>query len=240
MRRRILKISGAAATLMVLLASPATSSGDKVPCISDAMIVFDASGSMAATDFPDGIPTRIDRVRTALRKFLPRVSATRNLGLVIYGPGSHVDDCENISLRFGPTADAGKRIQTEVDRVVPDGRTPLTKSVRRAADALGNPDKPGVIVLLTDGEETCGGNPCDLARELAATRPNTVVHVIGYKLQSLDGRSPVSGAKCLADKTGGYNLTAETLEDLVRAFDKTLGCDQLSMAVHNGHAEARK
>jgi Ca-activated chloride channel homolog len=226
----MLKIFSAAVAASLFASHPA-SGEDKAPCTSDAMIVFDASGSMSASDFPDGAPNRIDRVRNALAKFLPHVSGTRNLGLVVYGPGPHEDDCENLSLRFGPMANAGPRIRAEVERLIPAGRTPLTKSVELAGDALGAPDKPGTIVLLTDGEETCGGNPCNLARAIAARRPNTVVHVIGYKLQSLDGRPPVSGAKCLADETGGYNLTAETADDLVRALEKTLGCNQLSFDV---------
>jgi Ca-activated chloride channel homolog len=226
-----------AVTALLLFASPATSGEDKAPCTSDAIIVFDASGSMSASDFPEGAPRRIDRVRNALAKFLPRVSETRNLGLVVYGPGPHEDNCQNFGLRFGPTANAGQKIQAEVERLIPAGRTPLTTSVRLAADSLGAPDKAGAIVLLTDGEETCGANPCNLARDLAAKRPNTIVHVVGYKLQSLDGRPPVSGAKCLADATGGYNLAAETTEDLVRAFEKTLGCNQLSFnAVGDGRS----
>jgi hypothetical protein len=35
-------------------------------------------------------------------------------------------------------------------------------------------NKPGVIVVVTDGEETCGRSPCDLAKQLhdaALVRP---------------------------------------------------------------------
>jgi hypothetical protein len=48
-------------------------------CASDDVIVFDASGSMAASDFRDGAPSRIDRARQALAKILPPVSKARNL-----------------------------------------------------------------------------------------------------------------------------------------------------------------
>ncbi|MFT3731904.1 MAG: VWA domain-containing protein [Hyphomicrobium sp.] len=231
---------GAAAAVAMFVGQQASPTADKAPCTSDAMIVFDASGSMSASDFPDGVSTRISRVRSALAKFLPQVSSTRNLGLVIYGPGQNADECENVSVRFGPMADAGSKIEAEVDRLVPAGRTPLTNAVRDAADALGAADKPGAIVLLTDGEETCGGSPCNLARELAARRPNTIVHVIGYKLQSLDGSAPVSGAKCLSEKTGGLYLTAETVGDLVRALQKMLGCNQLSSVERLGAHIAKK
>lgn len=227
----MLKIASAVMAALTLFTCSATSREERAPCTSDAMIVFDASGSMAASDFPEGPPSRIDRVRTALRKVLPRASELRNLGLIVYGPGEHDSACENIDLRFGPTVHAGTKIQAQVDRLFPGGRTPLTDAVRHAAGQLGPSDKPGTVVLFTDGEETCGGDPCNLARELAAHRPNTVVHVIGYRLQSLNGLPPVSGAKCLADETGGYNLTAETIDDLVRAFEKALGCNQVSLDV---------
>ncbi len=201
----------------------------KATCTTDAMIVFDASVSMSASDFPDGAPNRIDRVRQALSKFVPHVSETRNLGLLVYGPGSHRDECENVELHFKPVPHAGEKILADVSRLIPDGRTPLTKSVAQAAEALGPSDTPGMIVLLTDGEETCRGDPCKLARELHAARPNTVVHVIGYKLQSPNGRPPVSGAKGLSDQTGGFNLTANTTEELVNALEKTLGCPELTL-----------
>jgi len=56
----------------------------------------------------------------------------------------------------------------EVNGVVPGGQTPLTAAVRGAAEELRFRDKPAVVVLLTDGEETCGGDPCRLARQLRA------------------------------------------------------------------------
>jgi Ca-activated chloride channel homolog len=203
-------------------------SESRAPCTADAMIVFDASGSMNASDFPEGAPNRIDRVRQALARFLPRVSQARDLGLVVYGPGKHANDCENVELKFAPQPNAGLRILREAQRLLPGGRTPLTNAVGVAAAALPHAGR-GAIVLLTDGEETCGGDPCALAREIHAQWPNVVVHVIGYKLESLDGRPPVSGARCLAETTGGYSLTAETTDDLVRALEKTLGCDELSL-----------
>ena len=34
--------------------------------------------------------------------------------------------------------------------------------------------------------------------------------------------------KCLADETGGLYITAENRDDLVKAFEKTLGCPMMS------------
>ena len=39
-------------------------------------------------------------------------------------------------------------------------------AVRQAAEVLDYRNKPALIVVLTDGEETCGGAPCDIGKEL--------------------------------------------------------------------------
>jgi Ca-activated chloride channel family protein len=197
----------------------------KPSCIDDAMLVLDASGSMAATDFPDGAPSRLDRVRQALFKVLPAAAHARRLGLIVYGPGRNFDTCRNVDLKFTPTADAGDLITKEVERLRPQGRTALTTSVRRAADILRHGERPAVIVALTDGQDTCGGDACRLADELKSLHPSITVHVIGYRLTPMTARAPAPFAeRCLADATGGIFATAETTEQLADALSETLGC----------------
>lgn len=193
------------------------------------MLVVDASGSMAAADFPDGAPTRFLRVRVALSKVLPSAARTRRLGLLVYGPGRNTDSCQNIDLRFSPIPNAGQRILDDMDRLRPQGRTPLTTSVRRAAEVLQPQAKPAVVVALTDGKDTCGGDACALARELKAENPGITVHVIGYRLASRDGASPAFVERCLADETGGIYATAETTDQLADALAETLSCPAVTM-----------
>lgn len=193
-------------------------------CLDDAMLVFDASGSMAATDFPDGAPSRLDRVRQALVKVLPAATRTRRLGLIVYGPGPNVDTCRNVTLRLPPSANAGDRIMAMVDGLRPQGRTALTSSVRQAVDLLRHGERPAVIVALTDGQDTCGGDACQLAHELRQDHPGVTVHVIGYRLASMAGVRRSFAERCLADETGGIFATAETTEELANALSETLGC----------------
>ena len=66
---------------------------ERTPCNEDAMLVFDASGSMAGTDRL-GVSTaisvtRIDKVRAALAKVLPAATRFRRVGLITYGPGPY-------------------------------------------------------------------------------------------------------------------------------------------------------
>ena len=108
---------------------------------------------------------------------------------------------------------------------MPAGETPLTRSVELAAEALTFREKPATVVLFTDGEESCGGDPCAAAERLKASAKDLTVHVIGF-------RTPVSATlgmgmlqtRCLADATGGTVTTVETEEEIVRALAETLGC----------------
>ena len=73
------------------------------PCRDDAMIVFDASGSMSGNQTL-GIPNsqaRIDEVRSALAQVLPSVTRLRKVGLISFGPGPW-NQC-NVQLNLKPT-----------------------------------------------------------------------------------------------------------------------------------------
>lgn len=230
MERRAKFVQGVAIALVAscagavaALAQPRT----PAPCTEDAMIVFDASGSMAGI-MAEGVGVhtrRIDQVRKALAKALPRVTRFRRIGLITYGPGPY-QQC-NVALNLLPTSNAGPLILDKIRALKPSGKTPLTEAVQQAAEVLNYRSKPGVIVLLTDGEETCGGAPCTLGKTLATMGENLTVHVIGMTT-FWTGVPSALGIKCLTDETGGVYITAEDQEELVNAFRTTLGCPLLS------------
>lgn len=220
------------ARIVVISAVLATSPvGAQTDCNDDAMLVFDASGSMAAMGYNGLDLPRIVEARDALRRALPDITPLRRMGLVVYGPGPK-DACSNIALHFGPQPDAGSAIVGVVDRVDPDGDTPLTEAVRKAADVLSADERTGDVVLVTDGRETCEGAPCQLAAELSGT--GITVHVIGFRVRgssfewqssaNFDVRNHQTVARCLADMTGGEYVPAESTDDLVDALREILSC----------------
>lgn len=200
------------------------------PCTEDAMLVFDASGSMAG-NLNQGIATikpRIEEVRSALARVLPSITRFRRVGLIVYGPGPY-RQC-NVQLALKPTPDAGERIMREVNALAPAGKTPLTEAVAQAADVLDYRHKPGLVVVLTDGEETCGGAPCELGKELRGDAMRLTVHVIAFRMKdfSWTGEQSILDAKCLAESNGGLYIAADAEQDLTEALEKTLGCPMLS------------
>ena len=213
----------------------ARSAEDRSPCTEDAMIVFDASGSMSGNGWGYGSETagtvsRIDKVRATLAKILPRVTRLRRVGLISYGPGQW-DQC-NVHLDLTPTANATAAIMAAVNALTPAGKTPLTAAVAQAAEVLEFRTKPGIIVVVTDGEESCGGSPCALGNELQSEATDLTVHVIGLRVKGYTwtGEQSLVETKCLAERSHGLYLTVETEDDLIEALEKTLGCPMVTEA----------
>jgi Ca-activated chloride channel homolog len=235
------KLSGArpaflAAILLVMLSGtvPVSAATEDKPgsCNEDAMLIFDASGSMAGTaklGVSTAVPlTRIDNVRSALARVLPAVTRYRRVGLITYGPGPYAQ-C-NVKLNLQPVANAASLIMRDVETLVPAGKTPLSEAVQQAADVLKYRDNPGVIVLLTDGEETCGGKPCELGKKLRAEAAGLVIHVIAFRVKDFTwmGEQSILDTKCLAAENSGLYIEAGSEDELAEAFEKTLGCPMLS------------
>ncbi|OWU84074.1 hypothetical protein ATO6_16625 [Oceanicola sp. 22II-s10i] len=226
--RRLIGLTAAMA-LAGQFASPLSASD----CSVDAMLVFDGSASMAEIGFEASALTRIDEAREAVRRAMPDIAAYRRVGLVTYGPEG-VDSCSGITRHFVPRADAAPPIITAIDALAPGGLTPLAASVTVAAETLGYRTQPGVVVLVTDGNETCGGRPCALGDALARDAADLTVHVIGFRVEvdfwtwnnpeQENSAHDRSVARCLAERTGGLYVTTETVEELVDALKATLGC----------------
>ena len=217
------------------MASTLAASGEEgkpAPCTEDAMIVFDASGSMSGNQTL-GIPNsraRIDEVRSALAQVLPTATKHRRVGLITYGPGPY-NQC-NVKLDLKPTPDAARLIMSAINALVPAGKTPLTSAVEQAAEVLNYRNKPGVIVVVTDGEETCGGQPCTLAKQLRLLGDQLTVHVIAFRYSgfSWTGGNSVMDLMCLADENHGLYSRANSEDELVEALEKTLDCPMVSQA----------
>jgi Ca-activated chloride channel homolog len=221
------------AVILVAFGGPAAlraEEGKVAPCRDDAMIVFDASGSMSGNQtlgIPNSKP-RIDEARWALAQVLPSATRFRRIGLVTYGPGPY-NQC-NVKLDLKPTPNAVSLIMRVLNGLVPAGKTPLTLGVEKAAEALDYRNRPGVIVVVTDGEETCGGSPCDLAKQLHDAAEQLTVHAIGFRYEAFSwtGGNPVGDLRCLAEQNNGLYIKANNEAQLVEALKKTLDCPMIS------------
>jgi Ca-activated chloride channel family protein len=166
-----------------------------------AILVLDASGSMWGQI--DG-RAKIEIAREAVGGMLAAWPASHQLGLIAYGH-RRKGDCADIEALLPPGPLDAAAFQGRVDGLVPKGMTPITASVRAAAEALRFSEQRATVILVSDGEETCNADPCALGAELERLGVDFTAHVIGFDLPEGPARAQL---QCLAEGTGGRYIEA--------------------------------
>ncbi|BCG97006.1 vWA domain-containing protein [Mesorhizobium sp. 131-2-1] len=178
------------------------------------IIILDASGSMWAQI--DGKP-KLEIARESLRTVLQSVPADDEIGFMAYGHRQK-GSCEDIELIVPPQAGSASAISAAADSMKFLGKTPLTAAVKQAAEALKYTEDKATVVLITDGLETCGGDPCALGKELEASGVDFTADVVGFGLTADEGKQ----IACLAENTGGKYIQASDEKALQEALVETV------------------
>ncbi|MCB1512061.1 MAG: OmpA family protein, partial [Hyphomicrobiaceae bacterium] len=86
------------------------------------------------------------------------------------------------------------------------GSTPLAQSIMSVETIVRENPNQTTIVLVSDGDESCGGNPCAEATRLKQDyAARFKIYTIGY---SVDGKTQRE-LKCIASASGGQYLKAD-------------------------------
>ncbi|WP_224544199.1 vWA domain-containing protein [Mesorhizobium sp. CA16] len=178
------------------------------------IIILDASGSMWAQI--DGKP-KLEIARESLRTVLQSVPADDEIGFMAYGHRTK-GSCDDIELIVPPQAGSASAISSAADSMKFLGKTPLTAAVKQAAEALKYTEDKATVVLITDGLETCGGDPCALGKELKQSGVDFTADVVGFGLTADEGKQ----IACLAENTGGKYIQASDEKALQEALVETV------------------
>jgi len=143
----------ASGTHVVTAPDPTLPSPPGASAIAQSIVIlFDASGSMSTGD-------RIGQARRSTVSVLRQLTHDTEVALIVFY------DCNRILVEQTFTTDPSK-IEAILPRIRPTGSTPLAKATqvgkRYIADHASG--QTARLVVLTDGQETCGGNPVDAAR----------------------------------------------------------------------------
>jgi Ca-activated chloride channel family protein len=169
------------ATLGALLTSPA--GAEESDGAGQMVLVLDASGSMKEPH-GDG-RTRFQAAVSAMRQVVGSLPDDVEVGLRIYGsriadgPGS----CKDSELVVPVEPTDAQALRSALGKARPLGNTPIAYSLEQAAGDL--PDSGSrTIVLVSDGEESCGGDPCKVARDLSQQGLDLHVDVVGFQVDA--------------------------------------------------------
>ena len=132
------------------------------------LFLLDASGSMFA---PWENSIRMDIAKRILTEMVDslRVDKDLQLALRVYGHQFHrkYQNCKDTKLEVPFRANNHDDIIYRLRQIQPQGVTPIANSLEQAAnDFTINPEYRNVVILLTDGIESCGGDPCAVSKAL--------------------------------------------------------------------------
>ncbi|HLP08818.1 MAG TPA: VWA domain-containing protein [Opitutaceae bacterium] len=192
--------------LLIPFRAVAAPSAETAPA---TLIVLDASGSMRERI---GGETKMALAQRAVRELVEGLPPGAVLGLVAY---SHRrNECNDLELLVPPGPLDKAAFLKAVDALKPRGPTPLSAALRFAAEKLEAQKRRATIILVSDGLETCGGDPCLTANELARLGPGLTIHAVGFDLTAKEARS----FACIATATGGRFLQANDAASLKDAL----------------------
>ena len=86
----------------------------------------------------------------------------------------------------------------------------MSEAVRRAAQHLKYKEQQAIVILISDGEETCNANPCEMGKALEAAGVDFTAHMIGFAV----AKHKQAGLQCLAKNTGGLFFAAKDAQAL--------------------------
>jgi Ca-activated chloride channel homolog len=184
--------------------------------VANVYLIVDASGSMLARI--EG-QRKYELAREAMTRLVDVMPDELNVALRTYGQ-RRPDDCSDTELltELGPMFRAGLKAQISAITPVNLGRTPMADALDAVDADLGQATGATMVILMSDGDETCNGDPVAAAARLHAARPDLRVSVIGFdidaELQAL--------LATIAEAGGGLYANADDVEQLSAALRQVL------------------
>ena len=135
------------------------------------LFIFDDSYSMYA---PWNSNIKIEVAKKIMGEFLDSLKTIPDLELALrcYGHQTFIKptrNCQDTKLEvpFAPASKAALTIKQRIQKLEPLGTTPIAYSLGEcSADFTPCSNCRNIIILITDGIEECGGNPCEVSAAL--------------------------------------------------------------------------
>jgi Ca-activated chloride channel family protein len=181
---------------------------------SNLIFILDASGSMWGQI--EGTP-KIAIAKEVLTGLIKDLPGDVHVGLVAYGH-RRKGDCKDVEELVPLSPIDKEKLIAKIQGINPKGKTPITLSVQMTADKIKVLEDETTIILVSDGKETCEGDPCALVKKLKKLGIKFVMHVIGFDVTEQERAQ----LECMAKAGGGEYFTAKTAGQFKMAAQKVV------------------
>ena len=176
----------------------------------EVVMIVDASGSMREP-FGGGL-SRLEAAKRAADTMIRSLPTDVDVGLVDFSA------CNQVRRdKFYSAAQRGALIG-EINNLAPKQGTPLAQAIQRAGNVASD-SAESVLVIVSDGADSCGGDPCAAARALRAQKPNVTINVIDLA----DTPRERQALQCIASAGGGRVLRPGDPIDMNRKMKEAVG-----------------
>ena len=176
------------------------------------LYILDGSGSMWGR--VDG-KIKIQVAKEVMTTLLKETPEGIDCGIMVYGHRKK-GDCADIEM-IVPIGPLQKEAAIEkINRISPKGKTPISASISMAVDKVKGHEAASTIVLVSDGIETCGKDPCAVVKKLKESGVNFIMHVVGFNVKA-DAAKQLA---CIAEAGGGNYFSTTNAADLLAAMNQ--------------------
>ncbi|WP_163576494.1 vWA domain-containing protein [Halomonas faecis] len=178
-----------------------------------SVLILDASGSM--WNRIEGDVTRIEVARDVIEEYFHDRDQEVPLSVLAYGHNRR-GDCGDIEIVAAMGRHDTESLASQLRALNPQGMTPIADSLVQASAEIPRSAEAADIILVTDGLETCDGDPCQVASDLAAAGLDLRAHVVGFGLS----QEEVQNLSCITEQTSGQLFQTNSGAELASALSE--------------------
>ena len=202
-------VNSGQASLLVMAAALFLGSGSSVAS-TRILLILDSSGSMWGQ--MEG-RTKIAVAKEVMRGVINDLPEKVELGFIAYGH-RRKGDCDDIELLVPIGKNTTGAVVKQIQNLNPKGKTPITRAFKLALELLTQSEDQTIVLLVSDGRETCDEDPCKLIQAYRERGIQLKVHVVGFDVTDEEKNQ----LACIADAGGGQYFTAKNAEQLSMAL----------------------
>ncbi len=206
------------ATLQVKLSNSTNTESGSHSTAGAVEVIFDASGSMWKK-LPDG-SLRINVAKQVLTDLVVNLLPDSTpFALRVFGHMEPRSCKTNLDIPLAPL-DRDSTLAI-VQKIIPQDRskTPIAASLAAIEDDIGEAPGQRVVILITDGEETCDGDPQTAIQTLKAAGIDVQINIVGFDIQDDSTRRQFVEWAALG---GGDYFDAKNAEQLRQSLTESL------------------
>jgi len=181
-------------------------------------LILDASNSMWGQI--QKIP-KIDIAKEVLSSIVQGLPDDVDVGLRIYGHQHSYkrQNCTDSELVVSVGRVNKELLTQKIQAITPRGMTPIAYSLEQAGSDLKGIEGEKVLILVSDGKESCGGDPVAAAKKLNEAGLQVKLHVVGFDIGDEATRDQLKG---IADSTAGRYFDATGADELKSALKEAV------------------